>query len=549
MFLSRLPSDVLSSPRKSACSMTISSVIERFSPGAADHLEQLFDAALDAVVGMDHEGKIIAWNRTAAGCFGWARQDVLGRSLSETIIPERLRTAHQAGLDRYRRTGSGPVLNARVQVTGMRRDGSEFPVELTIIPLGIGEQQVFYAFLRDITERNRLDVLARQRLLEAQILYEATSLIAQGGTEDEIFRHLLRNICQLSGWTVGHVYRPDVLGGPNRLIPTGIWHAEVDALDSLRVDTLSYSMREGEGLPGRIWASGEPAWIEDIEADPGFPRRDLYVAHGLRAAFGFPVLLDGKLEAVLEFFSRRPQKPDDAIMLVARSLAEQLGRVLERQKAIRQRELLLRELDHRVCNSMAVLTAIFRSTAADAGDVPELTEKFESRLQNLVRTHHLLAANGGASVPLRDLIRSSVEADAGDPDRIAIGGDMEMLVSGQQATNLSVVFNELASNAARHGALSTSGGEVSLSWEVTADPAAPQFRIQWLESGGPTVPDARTRGYGSALIEGIVARALQGRVHLEFGPTGVSAAIFLPTRHFAGPQLLLRDKSARPQDA
>jgi PAS domain S-box-containing protein len=132
----------------------------------------IIDAALDAVVTMDAEGVIIGWNPQAETTFGWAQAEAIGRSLDETIIPPRQREAHRRGLGRYLATGNATVLNRRLELSAVRRDGREFPVELTITAIGTAERRAFSAFVRDISDRK----LAQSRL-QAQV--ERLSLLDQ----------------------------------------------------------------------------------------------------------------------------------------------------------------------------------------------------------------------------------------------------------------------------------------------------------------------------------------------------------------------------------
>jgi PAS domain S-box-containing protein len=128
------------------------------------HTRSVVDTALDAVISMDAAGCVTAWNARAEAIFGWPAAEVLGRSLAETIIPPAHREAHQRGLKHYLATGEGPVLNRRIEVTALRRDGREFPAELSIAPLRIDGAPHFSAFLRDITDRK----LAEARLRESE---------------------------------------------------------------------------------------------------------------------------------------------------------------------------------------------------------------------------------------------------------------------------------------------------------------------------------------------------------------------------------------------
>jgi len=179
------------------------SVLQIFASRAASELErkhsedrlrlsegrtrQMFDGALDAVVMMDASGAISGWNRQAEAIFGWSREEALGRNLAATIIPAEHREAHARGLERYRRTGSGPALNRRVEMTALRRDGAVFPVELTIAALESKDGPSFSAFVRDITERRRFEEqLAKQiaDLKESRDHIEAQAQLLARQTED-----------------------------------------------------------------------------------------------------------------------------------------------------------------------------------------------------------------------------------------------------------------------------------------------------------------------------------------------------------------------------
>lgn len=120
-------------------------------------LEATLDNALDAVIGADIEGRIIQWNPRAEELFGWECQDVMGRTLAETIVPPDYRERHEDGLRRYRETGQATILNRRIEMTGRARDGREFPVELTVIPIDLSGPTQFTAFLRDISDRKRAE--------------------------------------------------------------------------------------------------------------------------------------------------------------------------------------------------------------------------------------------------------------------------------------------------------------------------------------------------------------------------------------------------------
>ncbi len=121
----------------------------------------IIDTALSSVISMDEQGRIIGWNTQAEQTFGWTRQEALGRLLADTIIPPSQREAHQRGLNQFIQTGEGRILNKRIEITALRRDGTEFPIELSITPLRLENAYTFTAFVVDISERKQAEEALR----------------------------------------------------------------------------------------------------------------------------------------------------------------------------------------------------------------------------------------------------------------------------------------------------------------------------------------------------------------------------------------------------
>jgi len=138
-----------------------------------DELRLILETALDAVVVMKADGVVADWNDRAVGVFGWSRDEAVGRIMADLIIPERYREAHRNGLRRYLESGKGKVLGKRIELSGLRKNGEEFPVELSISPIQDRENILFIGFLRDITESHAL------RLARAE-LGRATRRMAMG---------------------------------------------------------------------------------------------------------------------------------------------------------------------------------------------------------------------------------------------------------------------------------------------------------------------------------------------------------------------------------
>jgi PAS domain S-box-containing protein len=128
----------------------------------------ILETALDCIISVNHESRIIEFNPAAEKTFGYRRADVLGKPMPELIIPVRYRDAHYKGLMRYLQTGMGPVLGTRIELTAMRMDGSEFPAELSIVPHGRRQKPLFTAYLRDITDRKRAEQELQDAMLREQ---------------------------------------------------------------------------------------------------------------------------------------------------------------------------------------------------------------------------------------------------------------------------------------------------------------------------------------------------------------------------------------------
>ncbi|UWQ53436.1 response regulator [Leisingera caerulea] len=192
---------------------------------------------------------------------------------------------------------------------------------------------VFLASLsRQIAERTR----AEASLRESTALLKCNQTITRAANEAEsigdAFQVALDEICTHTGWPVGHVYLYDEEAGD--LAPSDIWHlADPDGFETFRKVTCATRFAPGTGLPGRVFSSGELAWIPDVNRDPNFPRAKLAEEIGVKTGAGFPVTHGGRVVAVLEFFSSRVEEKNPALQDVMAQVGAQLGIVVARQRA------------------------------------------------------------------------------------------------------------------------------------------------------------------------------------------------------------------------
>jgi two-component sensor histidine kinase len=186
-------------------------------------------------------------------------------------------------------------------------------------------------------------------------------------------------------------------------------------------------------------------------------------------------------------------------------------------------DLLIEELNHRVKNTLALMQAIAVQTFRSASR--EERAKFEGRLGALAEAHNLLSQEKWAGSELKDVIARAVQPFLPNaPERIRMNGPAVPL-SPRLAVVLSMIVHEIATNAAKYGALSNETGRVTLEWEVIADTPKPRLRLIWTEIGGPPVTEPVRRGFGSRLIERSARDQLGGEATVDFLPRGVVCTV------------------------
>ncbi|HET8657147.1 MAG TPA: ATP-binding protein, partial [Longimicrobiaceae bacterium] len=302
---------------------------------AEARLRGIIDSSLDAIITMSAEGNVLEWNGHAERLFGWPAEEAIGRRLSELIIPPRLREAHERGLHRYLATGEERILNRRVEVVGQRRDGREFPVELTISAARWGSTLVFSAFLRDIGPRRQVE----QRLAAEGAV---TRVLAESYRLGDAGTRILEAIGSALGWRVGALWVPE--SGTDTLHAIAVWCSAGSGAEAFEQATRETRLARREGLPGRVWAGGRPAWIEDVTRDPDFPRHEAAAASGLHGAFAFPARDGSMVLAVLEFFHDEVLLPNAPLMEMVAAIGSDIGQAMSRIRAEEERDRALAEM-------------------------------------------------------------------------------------------------------------------------------------------------------------------------------------------------------------
>jgi PAS domain S-box-containing protein len=217
------------------------------------------------------------------------------------------------------------------------------------------------------------------------------------------------------------------------------------------------------------------------------------------------------------------RKPDGAFGFGVKMFQD----VTDRKEAEARQKLLLDELNHRVKNTLATVQSLAAQTARNCRSAEEFRARFEPRLLALSAAHDRLTRNQWEGVSLRDIAEEEMAAHAAPGRRLrAEGPDVQL--PPRASLSLSMALHELMTNAAKHGALSTTDGDVALTWNVLRDGPFPTgIRLEWMERGGPEVSPPGAQGFGSRLLK-VTARELDGEMEMDFAPEGLSWRLSFP---------------------
>jgi two-component sensor histidine kinase len=196
--------------------------------------------------------------------------------------------------------------------------------------------------------------------------------------------------------------------------------------------------------------------------------------------------------------------------------------------ALKEKDLLIGELNHRVKNTLTTVQSIASQTLRNASSLDHASDAIESRLIALSQVHNVLTDRSWAHVALHDIVAQAVEPyRSRGENRIHVQGP-RVQVPPRIALALAMALQELATNAVKYGALSNGTGQIGVHWTVIATGTLPRLRLTWEETEGPPVEKPAHRGFGTRLIERSLAQELGGEVRIEFSKKGVVCSVDAP---------------------
>jgi two-component sensor histidine kinase len=246
--------------------------------------------------------------------------------------------------------------------------------------------------------------------------------------------------------------------------------------------------------------SRERVIVEDVTKSQifaGQPSLNVLSEAGVRSVISTPLAGSSrKIAGMISVHFGQPHRPAEHELHTLDLLAAQTADYLDRKRSEETEALLVRELQHRSNNLLAVVQSIAQRSLSGSETLSDARQKFESRLQALARANRRISGSNGSGVSLGDVVADELSTF---PNRTTIAGS-QLEISAQQAQKFALVLHELMTNAVKYGALSTPKGRVNVSWSVKRDGAGPILSFRWQESEGPHVVPPSKQGFGSQLI-------------------------------------------------
>jgi len=262
----------------------------------------VIDSAISAVVVIDAKGRISDWNARAEIMFGWTRAEALGLELATTIIPPRFREGHRQGLERFAVTGAGPVLNRLVELSALRRDGGEFPVELSISPMRTGGVMSFCGFITDITERKQAATKLQTQLARFDLLNRITRAIGERQDMQSIFQVVIRSLEDNLPIDFCCVCLYDATANSLTVANVGV---QSEALaNSLAMPVKATIPIDQNGLSRCV--AGRLVYEPDV-SESHFPFPQRLAGNGLRSLIAAPLLVESSVFGVVIAARRKAQ--------------------------------------------------------------------------------------------------------------------------------------------------------------------------------------------------------------------------------------------------
>lgn len=296
----------------------------------------IVDNSLDAIITMDGDGIITGWNPQAEKTLGWTSQEAIGQPMSKLIIPTQHREAHRRGLNHFLKTGDGPVLNRRIEITALHRDGYEFPVELAISPVKSETGISFSGFIRDITERKNAEREREKRIAELEAIRKISITLRSSNTLEEMLPQFLEATLQVMNASSGGIWLYDSGSDELKAMATKGWKPGSEIKFG--------SNKRGQGFAGSIFASGKTEVIKETRLDERIPLAARLDIDPAQSTVAVPIRSQDQLIGVFTADTLAPHEISPSNVNLLTTLVEMAGTAIQRSLLNQKTNAQLRQM-------------------------------------------------------------------------------------------------------------------------------------------------------------------------------------------------------------
>jgi PAS domain S-box-containing protein len=295
-------------------------------------LRSVLESANDAIVFIGSDLEILSWNRAAQKIFGHS-EEISGKPF-ETLLPERDRQNYHSIIEQLLDGGESRLVVKTVEASGIKSDGTEFPLELSLAISIFRGKPIFAAIIRDITKRKENEFALQKKSTLVQLIQEIAIASNEAMSSEDAMRYALDRICEQTSWPIGHVYYP-APGG--KAFSTSLWHSKnQERLERFKMTVPTGTLISSESLPGQVFSTKHAIWLNDFSSEPDVIRAQAASEAGFQSVIAVPVLKRSEVVAVLKFFSDSAEAEDPQMMAGLELVGAQLGRVFEREEALKK---------------------------------------------------------------------------------------------------------------------------------------------------------------------------------------------------------------------
>ena len=462
-------------------------ITERKRAEAALHQSQqeladFFDNAPIGLHWVGDDGTILRANQSELDLLGYSHDEYVGRNIRDfhcdvEVIEDILnRLANGEVLQDYEarlRCKDGSIRNVRINSSVYRENGTFIHTR---------------CFTYDITDRKLTEKRLALQYAVSKILSRSIDFV--DGTHD-----ILQTVCESLGWQVGILWSVDYQAGVLRYVD--IWYETSIEVNEFEAASRKRTFEKDVGLPGRVWSTAKSAWIPNVVRDNNFPRATAAAASGLRAAFGFPILLGEEVVGVMEFFSREIRQPDELLLNIIGSLSSQIGQFHELRRAEEK---------------LAQLLVSERSARADSEKANRLKDEFLATLSHELRT------------PLNAVVGWSRILKSGRLDEESKNHALEVIERNAWAQK-QIIEDILDVSRVITGKLQLNFGPVNLATvaEAALDALRPAFEAKQIQVESEYQPDLRTIHGDADRLQQVIWNLLSNAS--KFTPAGGSVRL------------------------